>query len=103
MIVSYRNSPPSCPGASKTICGALEHLKELSNSLHGADLKLPETSECSQQSSRDPRGSPETRQRMCRSCEDRARNQRASRIPTIALSRDKCGGMRGVLIITNNT
>ena len=44
------------PKPPKRSCGAPEHLKELSNTLHGADLKLSKTSECLQQASKHPTG-----------------------------------------------
>ena len=57
-------------------CGAPEHLKELSNTLHGADLKLSKTSECLQQASKHPRGTPRAVTEHC--------NQRTQRTPMIA-------------------
>ena len=52
-LVSTSTSSPRRP------CRAPEHLKALSNSLHGADLKLSKISECFKQASKDPHGSPE--------------------------------------------
>ena len=45
--------------APRRSCGAAKHSTELSNSLHGADLKLAKTSECFQQAFKDPHGNPE--------------------------------------------
>ena len=58
LVIELLSTSTSSPRASRTIGGTLEHLKDLSNSLHGADLKLSLTSECFQQASKDPTRAP---------------------------------------------